>query len=163
MADAPLGFTPQSFAPSLIIFQMISSNLHVDPYTYNMFIWKKGFPVFWCSFSAFNEIFPQCPALIRVKCFLLILPRSLFTPILLRNCFRIFVLSVFSLFVYISSTGILFEISSFTSWVSESRFLINESFSGLLYNLYDLTKYSKEEFALFYFALYNFYDSTLLL
>ena len=38
MADAPSGFTPQSFALSLIIFQMISSNLHVDPYTYDVFI-----------------------------------------------------------------------------------------------------------------------------
>ena len=136
MADAPSGFTPQSFAPSFIIFQMISSNLHVDPYTYNVFI-RKRISYFWCSFSAFNKFFPQCPALIRVKWFLLILPRSLFTPIVLRNCFRIFVLSVFSLFVYISSTSILFEISSFTIWVSESRFLINESFSGLLYIRFD--------------------------
>ena len=46
-------------------------------------------------------MFPQCPALIRVKWFLLILPRTLFTPTALRNCLRIFDLSVFSLFVYI--------------------------------------------------------------
>ena len=50
---------------------------------------KKDF-LFWCSFSAFNMNFPQFSALIRVKC-LLILSRSLFTPIVLRNCFRIFV------------------------------------------------------------------------
>ena len=136
MADAPSGFTPQSFAPSLTIFQMISSNLHVDPYTYNVFIWKR-ISYFWCSFSAFNHFFPQFTALIRVKWFLLILFRSLLTPIVLRNCFRIFVLSVFSLFVYISSTSILFEISSFTICVSESQFLINESFSGLLYVRFD--------------------------
>ena len=159
MADAPSGMTPQTFAPSLIIFQMISSNLHVDPYTYNVFIWKK-ISYYWCSFSVFNKIFHQCPALIRVKWFLLILPRFLFTPIVLRNCFRIFVLFVFSLFVYISSTSILFGISSFTIWVSESRFLINESFSGLLYIWQNN---NKEEFALFCFALYNFYNSTLLL
>ena len=63
--------------------------------------------LFWCSFSASNKNFPQSPALTRVKWFLLILPRSLFTPIVLRNCFRIFVLSVFYLFVYVSSTSVL--------------------------------------------------------
>ena len=49
---------------------------------------KKEF-LFWCSFSAFNKNFPQCPRLICVKLFHLILPRSLFTPTDLRNCFRI--------------------------------------------------------------------------
>ena len=84
---------------------MIFSNLHVDPYTYNLCFLKKDF-LFQCSFSAFNKNFPQFSALIPVKC-LLILSRSLFTPIVLRNCFSIFVLSVFYLFVYISSTSVL--------------------------------------------------------
>ena len=44
-ADAPSGFTTQSFALSLIIFQMISSNLHLDPYTYNSCLSEKGFPI----------------------------------------------------------------------------------------------------------------------
>ena len=50
---------------------------------------KKDF-LFWCSSSAFNKNFPQFLALICVKWFILILPRFLFTPIVLRNCFRIF-------------------------------------------------------------------------
>ena len=53
---------------------MISSNLHV------ICVYLKKDFLFWCSFSAFNKKFPQCHALIRVKWFLLILPRSLFTP-----------------------------------------------------------------------------------
>ena len=41
----------------------------------------------WCPFSAFNKNFPQCPGLICVKWLLLILevPRSLFTPIVLKK------------------------------------------------------------------------------
>ena len=63
----------------------------------------------WCSFSALNKNFPQCPGLICVKWFLLILPRSLFRPmpIVLRNCFWIFVLSEFYVFIFISSTSLL--------------------------------------------------------
>ena len=85
---------------------MISSNLHVDPTRIIRVGLKKDF-LFRCSFSDFNKNFPQFFALIRVKCFLLILPRSLFTLIVLRNCFRIFDLSVFYLFVYISFTSVL--------------------------------------------------------
>ena len=39
--DAPPGFTTQSFALSLI-FQLISWNFHVDPYTYNLSLSEKG-------------------------------------------------------------------------------------------------------------------------
>ena len=69
--------------------------------------YEKDF-LFWCSYSAFNKNFPQYPCLICVKWFILILPRSLFMPIVLRNCFRIFALSISYLFVYISSTSVLF-------------------------------------------------------
>ena len=126
----------QVLHPSHLLWVWLFSDDFLKLACRSLHTWRtylKRISYFWCSFSAFNKIFPQCPTLIRVKWFLLILPRSLFTPIALRNCFRIFVLSVFSLFVYISSTSILFEISSFTIWVSESQFLINESFSGLLY------------------------------
>ena len=61
------GFTPQSFAMSLIIFQIISLNLPVDLYTYNSSLYEKGV-LFRCSFSAFNRSFPQCSGSICVKC-----------------------------------------------------------------------------------------------
>ena len=52
-ADASSGFTPQSFALSLVMFQMIFSNLHEDPYTCNSSISETGVPVL-VFFSAFQ-------------------------------------------------------------------------------------------------------------
>ena len=80
-----------------IFLKLACRSLHI----YIRFIWKRS------SFSTFNKNFPQCPSLICVKWFLLIFPRSLFTPIDLKNCFRILVVPVFHLFVYISSTTLL--------------------------------------------------------
>ena len=62
------------------------------------FIWKRS-SCFGVPFLPLIRIFLS--TLICVNWFLLILPRSLFMPIVLRSCFRIFVLSVFYLFVYI--------------------------------------------------------------
>ena len=123
-----------------------------------MFIWKRDF-LFWCSFSAFNKNFPQCPALIRVKWFLLILPRSLFTPTVLRNCFRIFVLSAFYLFVYISSTSVLiwhFLISHLGVRipVPDKWVCLRSSLYTIWQNITMSNYFS--EFTLFCFALYNF-------
>ena len=108
-------------------------------------VYLKNDFLFWCYFSAFNKNFLSALFLIRVKWFLLILPRSWFTPNsyekLLQDfffsVFYLFVLSVCYLFFKFPLPVFVFEISSFTICVSESQFLTNESFSGLLYIRFD--------------------------
>ena len=78
-ADAPSGFLLQSYALSLIICQIISSKLYADPFNVIQVYLEKG-SCFGVPFLPSNKNFPQCPVLICVKRFLLILPRSLFTP-----------------------------------------------------------------------------------
>ena len=131
---------------------------------------KKG-SCFGVPFLQSNKNFPQCPGLICVKRFLLILPRSLLTPIVLRNCFRIFGLSVFYLsffffFFYISSTSL--QISNFLICRLGVRKPVPDKWVFLMSSLRRFDKIQKWviislNLHYFVFALYNFHILTLIL
>ena len=116
----PFRFYSTVICPEFDYFSDNFSNYMQIPSHVVQVYMKKG-SCFGVLFLPSNKNFPQqCPGLIGVKRFL-ILPRSLSMPIVLRNCFRIFVFSVSYLFIclfvclfvysfiyfYISSTSLL--------------------------------------------------------
>ena len=160
MADAPSGLTPQSFAPSLTIFQMISSNLHVDPYTYNVFIWKR-ISYFWCSFSAFNHFFSSVHCFNSCKMvpphsFQIFFNANSFEKLLQDFCpFCIFFICLHFLYQYTFWNFLIYHLGVRIP-VPDKWVFLGSSLCTIWQNI---TKRNLH----YFFSLYNFYNSTLLL
>ena len=89
------------------ILKIITSNLHLEPYTDNSSLFGKEF-LFWCSFSAFNRNFPhQFPGVICVD---IMVPPGSSQIFVYANIFEKLLQDfffLFSLFVYIFSNSLL--------------------------------------------------------